>query len=698
MCNKKTIIALMALSALAGCNDNDTKPKAAASGSGVFISGGAVAGRILNAKVIVRNADHHGRAVGDVLGSATTDSNGKYKIQLSKKPTGPIRVDVNPGGTYNSESDNSTQTSGGISALINQPPVGNTPVFVTPLSHIQTLRAEKLLDTGASADVGAALNTAQDDLKKSIGDMGLGGQSLTSVAPDFSSNTGAGFKLGVALGVLEQLRKNLNVTPSDLVEAVARDLSDGKPDGKEAGALLQLAGSAMSPTVTTTSLAGAANDYATSTTTVHHQANIDISSQTQVISGAAISEASVSGQLSGSSGAVAPMIVGNKIYVYFAARDDGLVRLDMTDPDHPVAERLATLNADIQTKLPGFSVDGVIPVPTPVNGKQVLLIFNYNSQNLVTVNVQDNTVLQTAQLTEITHTFNVSGASSIYIGGGIADGKRNLVWLATNDGLLPVNPVNLVSQGIIPQPVGTRMDENIGGDPAGDIVFSPNYSDGGIVIFNLAEKKAYEQTPQQWTDINNINGVQHFWSDLDQAAVDSSFKVGVVSDEGGVQMGLVNYATPTGATTDVGIFTPTAYRLMSPPPGLQGGEMAVSVDSASHIVFAQNAWSASPILVAQLDDPAKGANWQGFSKVRYAQKAGFGRPGDPHAIGAFNIAGKAFGFSLISQSVANAPTPNRRWDLLAVDLAAFLQAPADADGILTNDPLEDAAVSKILGY
>jgi hypothetical protein len=526
--------------------------------------------------------------------------------------------------------------------------------------------------------------------------MGLGTKALTSVAPDFAASTGSGFKLGVALGVLEQLRKNLSVTPSELVNAIARDLSDGKPDGKEADALLQLAGTAMAPTVTTTSLAGAANDYASSTTTVHHQANIDISTQVQTIGGAAISQASSSGQLSSSTGAIAPMIVGSKIYVYFAAREDGLIRLDMTDPNHPVANNMAAVNTEIRKTF--TSVGGVIPVPTPVNGKQILLVFSYSSPSLIPVNVTDNAVLPSKDL-GITGSLRFSGASNVKIAGGIADGKRNLVWLATADGLLPVNPVTLSAQAVIPQPEGTRMNENISGDPAGDLVFSPDYRDnGGVVVFNLAEKKAYVQTVQEWTQMNHINGVQHLWDEPDQAALDTTYKVGVISDEGGVQLGLVNYATPTGATAAVGVFAPTAYRLMLPPDNLNdSGEMAVAVDSATHIVFAQNAWEESPIVVALLDDPAKGPGWQGFSKVRYANQAGLGRPGDPHAIGAFNIAGKAFGFSLVRRSVEG-PTTGRDWDLLTIDLAAFLAAPADADGILTSDPLSDAAISKKLGF
>ena len=671
---------------------SDADPPAKAT---TTIEGAAVAGRIQNARVILRRADNAGHAVaGDPVASATTDNNGRFRLSVPASLPGPVVLEVED-GTYSSESDSTTQTNGTITAILPELPAAGEDTFVTPLSHIQTLRTRNLLDSGAETALTDALEHAQDDLQQSLGDLGLGGQPLTSVAPDFSTGSGPGFGVGVALGVLEQLRQNLNVEPGELIDNIARDLSDGTPDGREVNQLLQLAGAPMSPTVTTASLAGAANDYTSSTTSVHHEANIPVASVTQVISTAAINEASVSGQVSGSSGAIAPMIVGNHIYIYFAGRSDGLVRLDMTDPQNPVADHMAALNTEIAQTLNG--VGGVIPVPIPVGGKQVLLLYNYSSNNVVAINATDNVVMKTGALA-IAGTLNFSGAGGLKIAGGIADGKRNLVWLATADGLMGVDPVTLEQAFLIPQPAGTKMNENIGGDPTSDVVFSPNYEGGGMILFNLAERKAYVQSKTDWDLLNNIDGVQHGWGDIDQAAVDTSYRIGVVTNEfSDLQFGLVNFATPSGATGETGVFTPTAYRYIHAPDGVYGSvETGVAIESGAHILFAKSSWSTSPLVVAQLDDPAKGANWQGFLKARYRNTADPGGAGDPHAIGAFNIAGIPFGFSLATTSVGGGTS--RSWDLMVVNLQAFLDAPADANGILTDDPMANPAIVRMIAY
>ncbi|RZU36950.1 hypothetical protein EV700_3163 [Fluviicoccus keumensis] len=676
-----------------GCNffsDTESSPA-----KNVVMEGSAVAGRIHNARVVLHRADSAGRALpGSPVASADTDSNGHFALSVPAATTGPVVLEVQ-NGTYSSESDNSTQNNGTLTAVLPGMPAAGTQTFVTPLSHIQTLRTRHLVDSGAETSLANALNHAQNDLQQSLGDLGLAGQPLTSVAPDFTTPAGPGFAVGVALGVLEQLRQNLNVPPGELIDNIARDLSDGTPDGREANTLLQLAGAPMSPAVTTTSLAGAANDYAGSTTSVHHDANIPVTSVTESISTAAIGEASVSGQVSGSSGAIAPMIVGNHIYIYFAGRQDGLVRLDMTDPQHPVADHLADLNTEIAKTLSG--VGGVIPVPIPVGGKQVLFLYNYSSNNIVAINATDNVVMKTGSL-DIAGTLNFSGAGGLKIAGGIADGKRNVVWLATADGLMGVDPVSLAKVYLIPQPANTQMDENIGGDPSSDVVFAPHYQGGGMVLFNLAERKAYVQSRADWDTLNTIDTVVHDFGDIDQAAVDTSYRIGVVTSEfRDLQFGVVSFATPTGATGDTGVFTPLAYRYIHAPAGVNGSvETGAAIDSAAHILFAKSSWSTSPLIVAQLDDPAKGVNWQGFAKARWRNTSDPSGAGDPHAIGAFNIAGRSFGFSLAGTSIGGGTS--RSWDLMVVDLQAFLDAPANADGILNDDPMLDANIVRMIAY
>ena len=211
----------------------------------------------------------------------------------------------------------------------------------------------------------------------------------------------------------------------------------------------------------------------------------------------------------GSSGSIAPLVTQSAgTQIYFAARTDGLVALDMRDPANPAAAKMAGINAAVMldsTAVPatGFfsSLDGIVINPTPITSggatKVYALLYSYRSKIVASVNLTDGVLAETASL-PITKTASFSGASA-FIAGGIADGKRGKIWLATGDGLLGVDPSDLAAPTVlIPQPSGTRINENLGGDPAKDIVYSPDYVSNGLVVFNLAEARAYVMATADW--------------------------------------------------------------------------------------------------------------------------------------------------------------------------------------------------------
>jgi hypothetical protein len=356
----------------------------------------------------------------------------------------------------------------------------------------------------------------------------------------------------------------------------------------------------------------------------------------------------------------------------------------MTDPAAPVASRVTSINNALMTSLnvaAGIftSLDGIVINPTPVNNKFYAVLYSYATSTIASVNLTDGVVVGTKAL-QITNTASFSGASA-KVAGGIADGKRGLVWLATGDGLLGIDPTNLSTAPIlIAQPAGYRINENIGGDPASDIIYSPEYFNGGLVVYNLAEQRAYVIDISTWR-----NSIATGWNvfEVDGTALDSVYKVAILAPEGG-NIGLATYATPSGATTPVGTIS-SAPRFMQFSGG--GTNFAGSaIDPTTHTaLFVGEGFSLG---VGVLDNPAN-PTWAGFTTfVRTGVSSYRFEPHDPHTVGAFNVLGKPYGFVLQGSTT---------YKVGVIDLQAMLAAPA-VGGVLSADPMINPAIVKQLTF
>ena len=117
---------------------------------------------------------------GSVLGSAVTDSSGKFAIQLMAPQPGPVRVTAS-GGSFVSEMDGSTVSSpASISALLADASSTVSGISINPLSEFVNSRA---IARAVGSSIATALPLAISDIEK---DYGLSSDPAT-LAPDYTA-------------------------------------------------------------------------------------------------------------------------------------------------------------------------------------------------------------------------------------------------------------------------------------------------------------------------------------------------------------------------------------------------------------------------------------------------------------------------------------------------------------------------------
>jgi hypothetical protein len=186
MNTKKLTLAIacsMLLTACGGSSDSSspTPTPTPTPTVGTKISGSVVAGPVKTATVTFFAADANGIKTGSALGSATTNADGTHTVTLNRIYSGPLIVEAT-GGTYVSEADTSKTLplTGILSSLATVSSTGPNTIYVTPLTHLITFRAEELLKSKASATLAAALTKAQLDLLPLLSDLKLSSGVLLS--------------------------------------------------------------------------------------------------------------------------------------------------------------------------------------------------------------------------------------------------------------------------------------------------------------------------------------------------------------------------------------------------------------------------------------------------------------------------------------------------------------------------------------
>jgi hypothetical protein len=666
------------------------------------------------------------------LGTGTTDSNGKFSIDLSKTPTTPIRISVT-GGTYVSEMDGATSVtnSATLTALVTDPTSIPNPVNVTlatsmldqmamayaagttPPSHARrsARRSASSSSSSCKGGVKAGLPCASTTLGgfyggiPSSGGSGFGGTPTVTSASDIDA-----FKVGLLSGAVSDCANQ--VYPSDpgkFFKAIFADASDLIFDGKKSGTTIYIDDPTdtvpLSSTALTTDFLLCLNDFV-GHSSVLGGAGIDGDTLSSVVgsidSGVTNSDLTPKalGLSAGGSGAIATLAFGGHQYLFVAARTSGVVVIDITDPTS--ASPMIKDWANVSTVL-GAPTGGVIPIIGTSSHAQVV-VFAYGSKKMALLNADlmvsgdpTSTTDQTGIVdVEFTPTFVSAGEESVsggsgYVLGGISDPGNHGVWMASVDGykLLDVSlaspdfttvyPAFIPSSPTVYQS-GPYSAENVGGDIPHGYLLGGYYE--AIALVDLT-KGPYmmDSTTLALTPYGT-------YPNVDANSVDSSLQVGVLTFEDTPKFTLLDMSqvTRTDSTTtgQPGTFSLPSSAVATVDFSATGAGATFSgsaVDGTTHLGLLMAGYSQD-MGAFQIQDPstvASGSSWQGassYSMFHLYSATGLGfsysEAFDPHAVGSvFNINNaKAYGY-LLDGSYTH---------VLQIDLAAFLAAPQDATG------------------
>jgi hypothetical protein len=668
-------------------------------GTGQSIAGTVVKGLVSGSTVTVYVLNADG-SLGAALGSATTSSTGAYTVALSSAPTGAVAL-VAVGGTYVSEVDGSTviKASDLMGALASVPATGATGVIITPLSDMMVARARALAAAGtALAD---ALAAAETLVKSTYGI--AAGTALETVLPTYdkaSIGTDA-FLIGLVLGSLDKCDSAVPALRGNLFAALSADFSDGVFDGKKAGTAITVGTgtSALSSTAGTSDFLSCVSGYVTTGKAIT-DAGItatDVAATTTAVRTALVASSATpksTGLSASSSGAISSLAYSGKQWVFIAARSQGVVAIDVTDPT--AAAPTVKVFSSLVTNFGGLEIGGVVPLQGADHPQ--LLVFAYGSKHIALVNADTGVVEYEADLPLVaTSPVSFSGGSA-YIAGAIPDTGRDGAWLATADGYLFFDRATRTLTTSYPLGMGSELAENLGGDTSHGMLFAPNYTPAVQLVDLTAGKSYYLDGPAFASAFPTTpGGTTTSLSEPDAGSVDTGLQVGIVTNEDTDDVGFINLKTVVktdvvgGKSTFVPGMGGTAVLKLNQPT-LSGS----AVDSDTHLALFMAGYS-SDIAVGMLQDPASvaiGGTWVGMTDWRYVNNLpNYSYAADPHAVAVIkNLSNsKAYGYLLDGGSHMS----------FQIDMAAVLAVPAvgttgaDQHRVDSASPALAAAVKQI---
>ncbi len=694
---------------------------------GVPLSGTAAKGTLSGATVNVFAVNPADGSNGSTLGTATTSSTGAFSLTIPQT-SGPVRITVS-GGTYTSPFDGATVTNqSGISAVLDSVVSATSGVAVTPLSDlVNSLMLPSLNATSVFSTVHAAANTQVAAL------YGLsGGAQTESLLPAFTktdiTSNPDGFKAGLVIGGLEAEAQAICPAASrDLIfGALTSDIQDGRFDGMLFTSAVPFACSTsnqLPSTAGTTDFLLALNTYIQSGSAMASNGitAADVSGLLASLSTGMVTSSVTppsAGLTTTHSGGIAALSFGGHQYVFIAARTEGVVVLDVTDPANPTAKAWTylytnTFTLSSATAVISYPVRGAIPVVGLASHPQILL-FAYGTKHIALVNAQvlatgtpgtDDSLLVDFQADlPLAATTPVQFSSgSAYVAGGIPDIGHKGVWLATADGYdffdLATNALGTAS---FPVDATQYLAETVGGDIAHQLIFGANYQ--GIQLLDLAANLSYDMTSTSYdSSFTDDFGapIVGFSVGPDQGTVDSRLQVGIVTFEDNLSqsnVGFLNLATISKNAGTPNTFTAaTGGTAMARLSSLGFGQPVISgsaVDSSTHQALFMSGFS-NDMAVGQLQDPSavpSGSVWAGltdwsfYTLTNSPTLANYCFATNPHAVDVvFNLsAGKSFGYLLDGCT-------NRA---LQIDLSGFLaQSRLGSTGDAAHQPASDPIVA-----
>jgi len=721
--------------------------------NGLVVSGTATKGSLSGATVTpyaVNSDGTNGAALGNAV---STDASGNFSTILDSVPTGPVRLVVS-GGSYTSEFDGSTVTSSSpISALVDDASAGASGVSVTALSEfVNSLTTSKIATSGS---VSAAHAAAQAELAAFYGLSA--GAVIESLAPKFTkadiTANPDNFALGLEVAALATLGHNLVPTsPDDLVGALSADISDGVFDGAANGVPVPLAAIAHQRRMAKgESHLTPGTSLPSTTGTVDFNAQlVNCGMNCNVFSGAGITSADLAtteakigagiascpctppsaGLNQSSSGSISSMAFNGRQYLLVAARDRGVVVIDITDPTatSPTTKVWPSIVADLDNQ----SIGGIIPLvnialPGAPAGDPLALVFAYNSKKIEVLDVatlasgtpgSDNPVVYPATDLTINNPPVVFSGGDAYISGGVPFPGVG-VWLATADGYELLTGASLITP---PPPLTTvgidseqMLTENPGGDATHGLLLTGNYNGVQYVQTKIdpvtlqPNPASFDMTMTAFDTFFNLP----FFPQIDADSIDTQHQVGVLTFEDTNTVVLVNLATVvttpgTGGSPGTLAFVAGGAILVTIGPPAQGSLTTTisgsAIDSSTGIGQLMAGFSTN-LVAAQIQDPTTvppGGQWQGLSDwVTFDLSTDFVNyqsGGDPHADGVIsNITTQTpFGYVLDGGKTSASPVVGVvQTDLKGLLGLTRLGTSGDAAHQLKDDPLAKGVMKEI---
>jgi uncharacterized protein YjbI with pentapeptide repeats len=179
--------------------------------SGDLLSGTVSAGPVRNSKIKIYALNSNG-SLGDEIGSAVTDGQGKYKIKINKKHSGPSLI-VASGGSYEEEASAETIDLGSAQIRTALPSISkDQEIGITPVTEIATQNAIAQAQANASIDLAEVIDASNKQIATA-----MGVDDITEPPSDPNSNakkakTASAAKYSVVLGAISQMSSAASIS------------------------------------------------------------------------------------------------------------------------------------------------------------------------------------------------------------------------------------------------------------------------------------------------------------------------------------------------------------------------------------------------------------------------------------------------------------------------------------------------------
>ena len=618
----RSILLLLFIITLISCGGgggggNTTEPSGSDSpkepdSSSTVISGNAAKGTgVSDANVSVNKVNDDG-SIGELLGNATTSTDGSFTISLTVGPDGPIAVVVSD-GEYTRRVDSETVNNDSICAMLAKVTDQKAEVSVNPLTDMVCSLSKRI--TTGEVTPEQAMNEATELVKTTYGLT----ENPNEVFPEYSETaltTNAG-TLALVAAAMEEMGNDFVkaglITAADrdsVFRALSQDIADGKMDGKDGETDVALDDDSPLPATAGSSDFLSALGRISPSVMGPEATEEDIQQATSALQ-EALSQSDASKDFikqaaSGSSG-IATMAFDGKQYIFPFAGNKGIVKIDVTQPETPKVSAIWPLPDVFPVYMIGTT--GVMN-----NGQPQVFVYSAShlSKAAVLLNARTGEVEWSGDLDILSNQrMTLLGT---FIRSAEYDHSRQGVWMATSDGygLFDLNTKKLTTY----YPDETmNVPFHIVRDAKRDLLYVPSKR-----YINLTDNRTYTYDETAFNEHFQLPW-PHSPSLMGQGDIDSNYNVAAFTDRSNKTVYFFDLETAQTTVTDEksGSINPssTGSTLSTLTDGIQFSAWnQIFIEEENHLAFF---FSDSGLAVAELQDPSglsENETWRGFTDWR----------------------------------------------------------------------------------